>query len=177
MTDSAGSLISPHADLVECEACGWFHLLGHPCTRCERLGPPGAEPSHPAEPHETATETAIDAPVTNVPPLAGARVPEVRRIPQPGGRGALLAGGMPGNRGGGRKPGLIRAQIRELIALHGVDFLEAVLRRETVDFKVAKRIRREGAQAIQDDELIAVPVDTKTVLYALDLALRASEGM
>jgi hypothetical protein len=35
-------------------------------------------------------------------------------IPQPDGRGALLSGGMPGNKGGtGRPPSLIRAALRE----------------------------------------------------------------
>ncbi len=41
-------------------------------------------------------------------------MPEKRA--QPNGRGALLAGGMPGNAGGGRTPSAIRAAAREMAA-------------------------------------------------------------
>lgn len=41
-------------------------------------------------------------------------------VPQPNGRGALLSGGQPGNKGGtGRPPNEIRAMLRETVGGHG----------------------------------------------------------
>ena len=40
--------------------------------------------------------------------------PDMERVPQPGGRGALLRGGVPGNRGGMNYPDAFKAKMREL---------------------------------------------------------------
>ena len=48
-------------------------------------------------------------------------------IPQPNGRGSLLSGGMPGNKGGGRPREEIRIKLRNLITTKGLRYLEDVL--------------------------------------------------
>lgn len=50
---------------------------------------------------ETASESA-----TNLP----------EKIPQENGRGALYAGGVPGNKGGGRTPDAFKAEMRKLVS-------------------------------------------------------------
>lgn len=40
----------------------------------------------------------------------------VRKVPQPQGRGALYSGGVPGNRGGGRKPDWLKQACRRLVS-------------------------------------------------------------
>jgi len=55
-------------------------------------------------------------------PVKVARVPHL--IPQPGGRGALLSGGRPGNPGGGRPPDQFKAMCRDLASKQ--DVMESV---------------------------------------------------
>jgi hypothetical protein len=60
-------------------------------------------------------------------------------IPQPNGKGALLPGGQPGNKGGGRMKSEVRAA-----ALEGADIAIPFLIKVVKDAKAGKGPRREG---------------------------------
>lgn len=51
-------------------------------------------------------------------------------IPQPNGKGALLSGGVPGNRGGGRTPDAIRRTLRDVLEDEGIPLIRRVMRGE-----------------------------------------------
>jgi hypothetical protein len=62
----------------------------------------------------------------------------LRLIPQPNGKGALLAGGKPGNKGGtGRPPSAIRAQMRGSLA-ERISIAEAIA--DDKDAKASDRL-------------------------------------
>ncbi len=64
------------------------------------------------------TDLAISAPAAAIPHL----------IPRPDGRGALLSGGMPGNKGSrGRTPDAIREKLREIITEQAIPWAKDVL--------------------------------------------------
>ena len=102
---------------------------------------------------------------TPTPVVQNAKKPAIPHlIPQPGGRGALLSGGLPGNPGGGRTPEAIRGTLREIIEEHGLPYLKAVL-------------SATGTVTCPHcDGEVEVPKDPKLMAKLLDTGLRIGVG-
>ena len=85
-------------------------------------------------------------------------------IPRPDGRGALLSGGQPGNKGGGATPDALRGTIRRIIEEHGLPFLQSALSATgTVTCPHCKG-------------KVEVPADPKLMAKLLDTGLRIGVG-
>lgn len=98
-------------------------------------------------------------------------------IPQPGGRGALLSGGMPGNKGGSKPPDALRAKLRELGAAKSVPFLSSLLDgRITVQF-VGKCPHCHRTSDLPEGDALDTLVDATAdaVRASVDHRLKANE--
>lgn len=174
-------MTAPHHSrvLAVCPApgCGWYLVEGR-CRRCETLGAPiapdatattqgpsssgaapSAPPTDPPEPDER--ETPSQTPISEHKTAA-----EASLLPRrPGYYGGWLRTGNPGNRGGGRYPPGTRAGMRELVRIHGLPFLERIMRRAELDYKLTK-----------GGEIVGIPISCATVLRAVIAAMRGGEA-
>jgi hypothetical protein len=81
----------------------------------------------------------------------GAAMPPL--IPQPGGRGALYAHGVPGNRGGGRPASKLRLNFMHML---GKGQKEAMRRLRAQEKVIEKRPSMEQLEAMEKDEILAL---------------------
>lgn len=97
-------------------------------------------------------------------------------IEQPHG-GALLAGGVPGNAGGGRPRNAIRDRLASIVDEDGVDFIRGVVRGEVVTRLVQKceHCGKEPTKQTAEELLKSVPAVTDRVA-AFDKAARYGIG-
>jgi hypothetical protein len=159
-------------DAPRCRACGWY-LLGDSCRRCEALGAPPAIKDEAGPLASSEAETAVETAAAGLGKPSGDPGPSDPEPPTPvtlhyrpqlhG--GALLSGGKPGNRGGGRKPGQTVDRIRELIAEYGVDLVEQVLRGDPID----PHVTRTG-------EVVLTTPTLQVRLFTLAECLRIAHG-
>ena len=87
-------------------------------------------------------------------------------VTQPGGRGALLAGGMPGNAGGGRPKEVWRAKVRTALEeADGVGFLVRVVKGEVLDQDTDK-----------DGNVISAPLKVRDRIIAANILIEQAHG-
>lgn len=137
---------------------------------------------------EDPTPTGVDNGRMVGDPEAPPSKPEVGTL-LPQAHGGSLRYGNPGNAGGpgGRLPAVVRQEIGRMVREHGLPFLERVLSRQEFDV-VPIKVRGPDTFELVDKKIVklaggerveyaTVPVNTRTVVGALAVALAGSEGM
>ncbi len=94
-------------------------------------------------------------------------------VTQPGGRGALLAGGMPGNAGGGRPKEILRRRCREEIeSRKGIEYVASVMDGTAVEKVPVTVGSGKDARVV----LVDVSPKTRDRLYAYELLMDRGYG-
>ena len=163
------------------------HVRPKPQARPKRRRARPAPVPPPKAPTETPANTLDSVPPLDPPAADPSSVPYGELVDEPAvvrpevhtlrtqPNGGALRIGNPGNAGGGvRHPGRIRQELRELVTGGGLALLKRTIAREEVDYRAI--VVSQGKGVPSEVKVVAVPIDTRVAILAVEIALEASEG-